>query len=367
MTNLTRQTYLQTLLISNATLVRTLPKKGFDASPEGVRVAYTDPYGSLRDLRARVEFAATRLVEMGVTEKELAELSPLAFEAMRCDIDQPAFASPNERQVSATITRMESGTTVRSYFDTHAIGDSLVGASRICAGVVLGTGLAEHERLARPHYSFAKPELLEAIHTLVLSSGASAHIAQYREARDVVDAWEWLAAEDDRTCLVCIAMNGTRHSLDEDMIRHPGCRCTTISVQKPLSEIIPGLTDSTGPEASIDPDYAFRTGTRDRQVELIPRAAFERWNDGRLRLEDLITIDVHPIWGAFRRLKTDEEISVTPDRCERAASRTPPVADTKSVKQQAPVMSPTVVSEGVKPQSALPTWKDRLKALKRRK
>lgn len=66
--------------------------------------------------------------------------------------------------------------------------------------------------------------------TETLRSYRLAQNTQYRQNRSVVSGWRWLCARNPRTCIACLAMDGTVHELDETMGSHPGCRCTSVPI-----------------------------------------------------------------------------------------------------------------------------------------
>jgi hypothetical protein len=61
-------------------------------------------------------------------------------------------------------------------------------------------------------------------------------LAGYQANSDVVQAWTWTTAEDERVCPFCESMDGSIHDLSESMESHPRCRC----------EIEPYFLDTSG-------------------------------------------------------------------------------------------------------------------------
>jgi SPP1 gp7 family putative phage head morphogenesis protein len=45
-----------------------------------------------------------------------------------------------------------------------------------------------------------------------------------------VTGWQWQAALDGRTCMICRAMHGTKHPKSERLRSHPNCRCAMVPV-----------------------------------------------------------------------------------------------------------------------------------------
>lgn len=112
----------------------------------------------------------------------------------------------------------------------------------------------------------------------------------YLANSDVVSGWEWNAFPGPRTCPFCLAMDGTRHRLDEPMGTHPQCRC----VKLPITEL------------SGDPEFA---GARylyslspDEQDQVFGSHTMgELYRKGKISLADIPEQFNHPDWGKSGR------------------------------------------------------------------
>lgn len=73
----------------------------------------------------------------------------------------------------------------------------------------------------------ARNRALVVARTEIISAYRSASLTTYRANADVCDGWTWMAAQDGRVCPFCASMDGTFHTLDEDLnaLTHPNCRC----------------------------------------------------------------------------------------------------------------------------------------------
>lgn len=61
--------------------------------------------------------------------------------------------------------------------------------------------------------------------TEMMRSYRTAHHENYRANSEVVAGWIWLSSRNGRTCAACLAMHGTFHKLDEELLDHPNGRC----------------------------------------------------------------------------------------------------------------------------------------------
>lgn len=125
----------------------------------------------------------------------------------------------------------------------------------------------------------------------------------------VVWGWLWVAEDDERTCAVCIALDGTIHDLDEDFDDHACGRCTP----EPLDENDYGLSDAeildnhgydqTGVEwfAEQDADY---------QRSVLGPTKYEAYASGQLTLGDLVDWTTDSQWGSVPRERSAQELGL---------------------------------------------------------
>lgn len=94
-----------------------------------------------------------------------------------------------------------------------------------------------------------------------------------------------IASLDDRTCLACIELHGTRVPLDADIETHYGCRCTVIPVARGAS-----IDIQTGEDWFNELDDV-------RQERIMGGAAYRAWSDGAVTLSDFVSRGHDPIFG----------------------------------------------------------------------
>lgn len=116
---------------------------------------------------------------------------------------------------------------------------------------------------------------------------------QQWQAGDAVKGWVWWSTLDKTTCMVCWAMHGTHHTLDEPFGSHPACRCSML----PELKAIPGVK----PAAPIEPGaerFANLPAVDQRRV--LGPARHDRYLAGDLKLPDVVRYRDHPRWGPTR-------------------------------------------------------------------
>ena len=69
----------------------------------------------------------------------------------------------------------------------------------------------------------ARNQTLTIARTETFNAYRAATLAAFQANSDVVDSWTWVAGPG--CCAFCAGMDGTVHSLDEEMDTHPNCGC----------------------------------------------------------------------------------------------------------------------------------------------
>jgi SPP1 gp7 family putative phage head morphogenesis protein len=136
----------------------------------------------------------------------------------------------------------------------------------------------------------------------------------------VVIAWMWAASLSQRTCPVCLAMNGTIHPLDEPFASHVSCRCVPLPWTKSSDELFGRPSGAPGGLPGIDPNRGWQWFQA--QPEPIQRLMV---GPGKLRmlgemaergianpLHSLVGYRVDPTWGAERFERTLRDIRENP-------------------------------------------------------
>lgn len=110
----------------------------------------------------------------------------------------------------------------------------------------------------------------------------------YEANNDVIDGWRWVAACNTRTCPVCWAMHGSEHSVKEQFVSHPGCRCTPAPI-----------TDST-PAVQSGP-LRFAALSKPQQLQVLGPLKFAAYEGNQITLRDLVGTMSSRRWGMSLR------------------------------------------------------------------
>jgi len=112
-------------------------------------------------------------------------------------------------------------------------------------------------------------------------------------AGNAVSGWTWWSTLDKTTCMVCWAMHGSHHKLEEPFGSHPACRCSMI----PEVKAIPGVPAAdpirTGPDkfANLPPGD---------QRRVLGPTRHDKYLAGDLELPDVVQYHDDPRWGPTR-------------------------------------------------------------------
>lgn len=111
-------------------------------------------------------------------------------------------------------------------------------------------------------------------------------VRQRYKASGVVYGYMRLAARNTRTCMACIALDGTIYDTGQVMAVHPQDRCSMVPLVEgfPLPNIKPA-------------SEWFKTLDEDEQRRMMGDGRYEAWRDGLFDFRQLVTVSNHPVWG----------------------------------------------------------------------
>ena len=114
------------------------------------------------------------------------------------------------------------------------------------------------------------------VRTLQLQSYRRSTALNYAANADKIEYQIRIAALDDRTCLACIALNGTRLDVGEEVIDHWNGRCTAIPVIKGFAREVQSGED-------------WLNGISDtRQMKIMGEANYNAYQAGAVTLSDFV-------------------------------------------------------------------------------
>lgn len=133
--------------------------------------------------------------------------------------------------------------------------------------------------------SLPRSEANSLLRSVQLTSYRDATVIQQVANADIIDYVIRIAALDNRTCLSCIALHGTRLEVGERVDDHRNGRCTSISVVK-------------GRPRSVESgEFWLNNQTSARQQEIMGQANYNAWKAGAVQLNDFVHKGTDPIFG----------------------------------------------------------------------
>jgi SPP1 gp7 family putative phage head morphogenesis protein len=141
--------------------------------------------------------------------------------------------------------------------------------------------------------------------TEMLGVYRQAAAASYK-ANDVVTGWVWSSAQDERTCQICWAEDGSVHSDEETLSSHPCCRCAMEPRTKTWEQLgFKGIPESV-PARTTGPER-FATLPSFKQRAILGPGKFDLYKSGKLKLGDL-PVKTRSDFGPGLRTKSLKEL-----------------------------------------------------------
>lgn len=182
---------------------------------------------------------------------------------------------------------LQANTPVSKLFAGQAARLAEQGRQELFTGIALGDNPNKIARRLRPYVVGARHRAETIARTEVLRTYRNT-MRERMKANDAITEWVWISARDSRTCAMCWAMHGQRFPTSTPMATHPNCRCSQGPVPGfSLVEVRPGVDifDDLDPIA---------------QRAILGPAKFRAYQDGRIKLRDLVGYAEHPEWGPIR-------------------------------------------------------------------
>lgn len=219
------------------------------------------------------------------------------------------FGMPSDKAIADIVGVTQAGSPLDDLFSGFGREAANKAGQALVTGVTLGWNPRKTAAFIQDALQISRWRALNLARTEQMRAYRSANLLTFQQNSDVVDSWVWSATLDRATCIVCILMNGTEHSLDEQMETHNQCRCVQLPKTKSWADILGSIgVDASGiEETSIDIPMGidwFTSQDAQSQKEILGGAKYNAYADGSLDLMDLIGKDYDPDWGGSRYEKS---------------------------------------------------------------
>lgn len=337
------QQYRQQLLAREATAVHTLEKAyahtlatiqpqldrlykqiaAKQANGETVTLSWLYEANRLKTIKQTIQkeinqYGALAQMQTGQLQHIGATLGQQSAQAMLQASTPPgvkwSWGVPSQEAIHNIVGVTQAGSPLSDLF--NGFGEEA--ASKASQALITGVSLGQNPRQIAPMIEQAlgisRNRALTISRTECLRAYRSMQIANYQANSDVVQGWVWVCAMDSHSCISCIMMNGSEHSLDEDLDGHVNCRCAKSPKTRSWSDILgPDIDTSNIPDSS--PQYISGKDWFSSQDEDIQRSvlgsnvAYETWKSGDVSLKSFIGIDHDPAWGRSVYVKSVKQLA----------------------------------------------------------
>ena len=164
----------------------------------------------------------------------------------------------------------------------------------IGTGIALGKGPRQTAQLVRVAAGMPLSKALLITRTETNRAFREATRLDYANNSQVVKGYRRLAAHSERTCMACIALDGTLYALDEPLNEHPNGRCALVPDTITYQDL--GLDVEMPPQPENARDWLTRQ-PEDTQRNMLGNARFEAIQRGELHMNQLATVRQNAIWG----------------------------------------------------------------------
>jgi SPP1 gp7 family putative phage head morphogenesis protein len=220
----------------------------------------------------------------------------LGFEAAVYDIYKGQYFTPmvNKQALANMVGVCADGAPLFSLLKERALTPEAVGGltEALTEGVALGWNPRKTARVMADGLAqgFNKAQVI----------ARTEQIRVYREATRAeyaargVEQYQRHCSKSDRTCPVCLALDGEVYPVKQIMPSHPGCRCF--------------MTRYTGEKSDYKSAQDWFAGLKEeRQREILGRGHFELYQKG-VPLREFVKVTDDPVWGPTLGLKPLKEI-----------------------------------------------------------
>jgi SPP1 gp7 family putative phage head morphogenesis protein len=254
-----------------------------------------DHYGALAQMQAgQMQHVAVQLGQQAGMQQLQATVPPGIHYA---------FGVPHPAAIANIVGVTQAGSPLADLFNGFGEEAANGAAKALISGVSLGSNPRGIARDVEDALGVSRNRALTISRTTAIQAYRDVNLEVYRANSDVCDGWIWTCAMSPRSCLACIMMNGTVHSLDEQLNGHPNDRCVMTPKTKSWSDILGDLGVDTGdiPDNGIHfqsgEDWLAEQSEEVQRQVFSSKAAYEAYKSGDVDLKDFVGKSSDPDWG----------------------------------------------------------------------
>tara|TARA_Y100000310_G_scaffold152539_1_gene152015 strand:+ start:1005 stop:2105 length:1101 start_codon:yes stop_codon:yes gene_type:complete len=214
---------------------------------------------------------------------------------------------PDEALINL-IGRLGDGSPLRSLLDEIGPGVTARVQQELATAVVTGTGPRVAGQRLRNVFGEGLSRALMVSRTEILRSYREGNRAQWLANPSVVRRWERRSARNERTCMACVALDGTIYEVEDPGDFHINDRCSMIPITLTYREM--GLDVDETPRSSISSRDWFAAQPEATQRKMMGNRAFDAWTDGDIGFEDFVHTERSTQWGDASGVATLKQMGI---------------------------------------------------------
>jgi hypothetical protein len=160
----------------------------------------------------------------------------------------------------------------------------------ILDGVAMGQNPRVIAREITNAFGMGLTDSMRMTRTVQIYSYRESSRATYISNADIVIGWVWHSALMSSTCLSCLNLHGTVHSLEESLRDHFNGRCAQI----------PLLRGQENPVGEGSGEKWFREQSKGTQVQMMGKGKHDAWTKGLFEFSQLTTEQKNDVYGLMK-------------------------------------------------------------------
>ncbi len=209
------------------------------------------------------------------------------------------FSRLPARATEHLVGNLANGRPLRTLFDGFGAQAGTEARQVIVSGLARGVNPREIASELRETMAIPLQRSLRIARTEVLRAYQEASQMTMAENSDVVEGWVWHAELGPQTCVMCCAMHGTYHTINESLNDHVSGRCVAVPRTKSWEEMgFSGIPD-TRPVIERGDEW-FAGQPEPVQRAILGQSAHDAYREGRVGIRDFVDLRRSETWGDMR-------------------------------------------------------------------
>lgn len=212
-----------------------------------------------------------------------------------------SFGVPSIDAIIRLVGATQAGSPLADLFAGFGAEAAKSASDALISGVSLGWGPQRIASQVSQALDVPRWRALTVARTESVRAYKGAALENYRANSDVVGGWIWVCALLKSSCAACVAMHGTRHSLDEQLQDHPCGRCTMAPETKSWADILGPLgidtSDIKETRLNLQSGSDWLSGQDEATQKAILGPKYNGWSNGDFSLEDMVGENRSQQWG----------------------------------------------------------------------